>query len=447
MTEKKECKEREFTDNESKKLKKYLEEKISSYCDERNKEITKNATEYIKFYDDKEKSKKEIKDFSWVLDADKKVLKLGRNSKDVNSIKWGIPNMVIGNPESADFYLCLLNPRVQDSETKADNVEEYILKETGKKSKEEFLGKENESANYFRNEYYFKKNEYKKHVDNYERKEVDDNQEIDDDHKDATPNVLSNEIENLLYITKNEKGFDSFELWYDDYAKEHEKKVSKSDKRKYEKNNNPFRRAYYLHSYYNFLFREQFGEKKKNDEIKPSDELTVFNKLIENKDKLENLGICDLELFPYRTESKPSDTLFKKGKSYKDLKSSQYVADLILRRILDEKDRKDKNDNLFFVFRSYKEWFKVIEYELARGLGLIKDDEELSYEKEISLLEIFDAEFWEYFYDFSAAQNGSLSQKNIEKAPKMGAVIKKDSYESMRKFFNLTSEKNSQNGK
>ena len=126
MSEKKKCKEREFTDNETKKLKKYLEEKISSYCDERNKEITKNATEYIKFYDDKEKSKKEIKDFSWVLDADKKVLKLGRNSKDVNSIKWGIPNMVIGNPESADFYLCLLNPRVQDSETKADNVEEYI---------------------------------------------------------------------------------------------------------------------------------------------------------------------------------------------------------------------------------------------------------------------------------------------------------------------------------
>lgn len=429
MSEKKKCKEREFTDNETKKLKKYLEEKISSYCDERNKEITKNATEYIKFYDDKEKSKKEIKDFSWVLDADKKVLKLGRNSKDVNSIKWGIPNMVIGNPESADFYLCLLNPRVQDSETKADNVEEYILKETGKKSKEEILGKENESANYFRNEYYFKKNEYKKHVDNYERKEVDDNQEIDDDHKDATPNVLSNEIENLLYITKNEKGFDSFELWYDDYAKDHE---SSKSKKKHEKKNNPFRRAYYLHKYYNFLYREQFDKINKNEERKPGDELTVFNGLSENRDKLENLKICDLELFPYRTESKPSDTLFKKSNSYKDLKSSQYVADLIIKRILDYNKKEP-----IFVFRSYREWFKVIEYELAKGLGCIKDGGELTREEELELLKKYDTKLWPCFYGFSSVQSGSLSKNNVEKAPLIGVDIEEAKYNDIQKTFKL----------
>ncbi|WCG35917.1 hypothetical protein [Companilactobacillus farciminis] len=389
--------EKKFSSDESERLNAYLEKEISNYRKERNEEINNKAEIYKEAFN----KEKEIKDFSWVLDADKKVLKLGRNSKDVNSIKWGIPNMVIGNPESADFYLCLLNPRVEDATKSVKNVQEYILKETGKISKDEITEEKKNSQNYLRNEFYFDVDDYKKHIDNYDERKSEN-----------VSNVLSNEMKNLQEIIKDDKNeYTDFQSWHDAYTKKYEE-LSDNKKNKYKKNN-PFLQAYYLHSYYNFLFRSQFSG---------GNELAVFNGLYDKQmnesSKIKSLKICDLELFPYRTESKPSDTLFKKGKSYKDLKSSQYVADLIIKRILDYNKKEP-----IFVFRSYREWFKVIEYELAKGLGCIEDGGELTREEELELLKKYDTKLWPCFYGFSSVQSGSLSKNNVEKAPLIGVDI------------------------
>lgn len=407
MTEK-----NKFSSDEIKRLNAYLEKEISNYRKERNEEVSNKAEIYKEAFN----KEKEIKDFSWVLDADKKVLKLGRNSKDVNSIKWGIPNMVIGNPESADFYLCLLNPRVEDATKSVKNVQEYILKETGKISKDEISEEKKNSQNYLRNEFYFDVDDYKKHIDNYDEGKSED-----------ISNVLSNEMQNLQEIIKDDKNeYTDFQSWYDDYTKGYDNLNDNNEKKKYTKNN-PFLQAYYLHSYYNFLFRSQFSG---------GNELAVFNGLYDKQmsesSKIKNLKICDLELFPYRTESKPSDTLFKKGKSYKDLKSSQYVADLIIKRILDYKKKEP-----IFVFRSYREWFKVIEYELAKGLGWIEDGGELTREEELELLKKYDTKLWPCFYGFSSVQSGSLSKNNVEKAPLIGVDIEEAKYNDIQNIFKL----------
>ena len=85
-------------------------------------------------------------DFSWVLDEDKEVLNLNKMkvmgdkkeqkkisefNTDTVTINQGLPSQIHGNSEEASLFLCLFNPRVQDSKSiekikKNINVRTYV---------------------------------------------------------------------------------------------------------------------------------------------------------------------------------------------------------------------------------------------------------------------------------------------------------------------------------
>lgn len=376
--------------------------------------------------------------FSWVSDADKKVLNLeelntsGKNKgelrsniNDIRSINWGIPNMIIGDYKTAKFYLCLLNPRVQDATKEATNIQEYVEKETGKALKEIF--DDEDQNNDCRDEYYSKKEDYSAHLINVET------------------NAYYNELKKLNHFVKGTTMKDE----YDAFSKKY-KNVKKDDKSDYEKKHNPLRKMYYLHTYYNYLFRDQYADGK---DTKGEVEAEIFDELNQryekNGDKISHLKICDLELFPYRTEGKPTGSLFKKGKSYKDLDSSKYVANIILDRVekanLTKESDETLEDNPIFVFRSYQDWFKVLLQEFAKRKEIKIDekktdkknleDEKNSGKKDLEdkLLEQYLEETNDYFYEFSAPQNGSLSINNIKKAT---IKINNSEYKNIKAIFN-----------
>lgn len=334
--------------------------------------------------------------FSWVLDKDAKVLNLKKEkinnsdsvkkqaeklnlNMDKTSVNLGLPSQVHGDAKTAKFFLCLLNPRVQDSEKLKEK--EDTLK--GKKmSIEDYKNIENKNDD----EFFGDLNKYYTHI------------------KDEQ-NILAKEY---------------------NYAKNNSDSNDDS--------------LYYLSHYYYFMFENKEEQGKKDAKEKGIDKF-----LSKNKAEIENLDICNLELFPYRTESKPRGGLFKKGKTYKDLESSKYVANIILDRVL------SGSDTPIFVFRSYRDWFEVLLQEFAKRKGFKKIDEEpdeneelteeekkKKIEKEEKLEDAILKQYLEatndYFYEFSAPQNGSLSMNNIKKAT---IKINNSEYKSIKDIFKL----------
>lgn len=278
------------------------------------------------------------KDFSWLLDADKKYLKSDR----ADSINWGLPNQVIGNPTTANLFLCLLNPRVNDASADYEGFSGYVDKEFGNNP----------------NEFFDDPDMYYQHI-------IQTNQ-----------NVLASELRSL----QKETDFD--QKWLD-----HEEDHSKID---------PLREEYYLFSYYYYLLRDNPDSKKID-----------FYHDLRNKpeDYFDKLKICNLELFPYRTENS-GGIRFQRGKNFKDLASSRYVASLIIDRIMDF----STSEKPVFIFRAYDQWSQVI-FDVLRNRELVDDEEELIAKYNL---------LTDYFYEFSSNQNGAISESNIHKVLKLG---------------------------
>lgn len=298
--------------------------------------ICQKGKEYIRNYNSDTQS-----DFSWVLDDDKKALKLDK----ADSINWGLPNQVIGNPKTANLFLCLLNPRINDRTTPYKDFKGYVAKESQQNPEEYF-----------------------EDVDMYYQHIIQTNQ-----------NVLAKEIRNL----QQESDFDK--KWTDYKSKKTE--------------NNPLRKQYYLFSYYYYLLRD--GGSKID-----------FYRNLRNQpiDYFDNLKTCDLELFPYRTEN-AKGIHFQKGKSFKDLASSRYVASLIIDRVFDF----STSEKPVFIFRSYNQWSKVI-MEVLRRRAEVNENEEVDEEELIDQYNLLT----DYFYEFTSNQNGAITEKNIHKVMKLG---------------------------
>ena len=87
-------------------------------------DIKKKAESYQNYY----KNNKD-EDFSWINEKDKDSLKKINISK---SMKWGIPNHILGDIDNSKFIIGLLNPGInmkQDEAENCNNVGEYIKKE------------------------------------------------------------------------------------------------------------------------------------------------------------------------------------------------------------------------------------------------------------------------------------------------------------------------------
>ncbi|ATO45620.1 hypothetical protein C5L30_000166 [Companilactobacillus farciminis] len=356
-----------------------------------NRAIEKLGGEYNKLYNSGEND-----DFSWVLDEDKEVLNLNKMkvvgdkkeqkeisefNTDTVTIKKGLPSQVHGNPEEASLFLCLFNPRVQDSKSikkskKNINVKTYVNIENNNDDE------------------YFKNNDgYYSHII--------DNQ-----------NILAKEFK---------------------YLKDHPK--------------TNINKLYYLSHYYYFLFETDGAKGSKAKRIKD----IIDDTFSKNDFNIDKLRICNLELFAYRTETRPKykKYLFKSGKSYRDLKSSQYVANLIIDRVKDK-----TKDKPVFIFRAYDEWSRVIKQELGIRMEIISRDEKLSGKNSKKVNKEYNSLFKDCFYKF-ASRGGSITKNNV-KAISTGKKIENSGYKKIQSSIlenkkeeetKQTSEKNSQNGK
>jgi len=422
------------------------------------KTITSLGKKYNEYYEkEKELEKKgELKDtdkigedeFSWVLEEDKGKI----DDSKSNSIKWGIPNQVIGDYEKANLFLCLLNPRTRNLTDEGKNLKSYINKENNGNGNEYSDNPENYMSMIFPNENVLSseirdlKNSYicenlisKDEIDDVSKliavfvKNIwDDNNKllsIEKDDKNLYKKVyadglgisLSGELVNECHkvleesvkIYHNSKNKNDLKQYFSSNSvaelrsifkeeipnlmdKNNELKAtsnlidrinknakSNSDKLKdtiknpdklkddewrtrlelsidyrmgteiYNKVKNslsPLRNQYYLFSYYWFLLSKIILNKEIEDVSIFYDELVKkLNNESEYKDvinKIDHLNICDLELFPYRSDDKSTIAFLDKN-SYKGLSSSSYVAKLIVDRINDK-----SKTNPYFVFRS-----------------------------------------------------------------------------------------------
>lgn len=368
----------------------------------KEKDIKEKGKIYNEYFDgsrdDSSDDSSKENGFSWVLKKDAKVLNLKKEKIDSSdpdkektrklnlnidktSVNLGIPSQVHGDVEDAEFFLCLLNPRVQNN--KELKAEENTLKGENMSIKD-YTSIEDKNGD----EYFKDPNKYISHI--YDK-----------------DNILFEEITRVL--GNDEK--------------------TKKEKLKHLKTED----LYYLANYFLYIY-----------ELEGSRRIDKEKKFLK-KDNLDvlNLKICNLELFPYRTESAPKAGIFKKGKSYEDLASSQYVANLILDRIDKEESKKKSDKKLFFVFRSYKNWFNVIENELGKrkakeeGKGTEpKDVEAYIKDNEENILKEFEDKYWKYFFVFSSSQNAGLSRGNLRRAPKIGPKISDSEYKNIKAIFN-----------
>lgn len=255
-----------------------------------NKEnILKLATRYNQFYN----SKSEMKDtdFTWILEEDRRKIE---TSEGHRCLQWGIPNQIIGDPQNANFYLCLFNPRVRNSESSKDNLKEYIHSENNDVPDSEF---------------HEEKDKYYKQIT------------FDVNEENNNRNILAQELRYLISDCKDNSGKISYDKLEININKKSE---------------------YYLLKYYWPLFKENENEIKKD----------IFKKLLDyNDEKLfDNLKVCDLELLPYRSDDK-SGVAFKNGYGLNGLSSTMKVAKLIVDRIQDE-----NKPFAYFVCRSFGQW-------------------------------------------------------------------------------------------
>jgi len=270
-------------------------------------------------------------EFSWILPGkDYELLSYGHEK----SFDWGVPNQVIGNPEKANLFLCLFNPRTTSVKFDDKNPSAYP------KDVSEYIDQENDD-------------EIKTNPEDYYYHIIYD----DNGNDEQRENVVNREINGL--------------------------------RNSYNGGDVKYNNQYYLSKYYHFLF------KYFNDEPKE----LVYKRLIDNNYRIDNLKVCDLELFPYRSDSLES---VKKG-NLKELSTSKYVANLIVDRISKNEDT-DEKEKLYFVFRTYFDgWENVLKEGINR------------YNKENNKTMVYDEIREKYFYEFSSG-NGSITKQNIIKA-------------------------------
>lgn len=330
--------------------------------------------------------KGENNSFNWFLEDD-----IAQGAVDINNVKYinarySIPNQIIGNPETANLFICLYNPRTDEEADNQTNLKDFQQIISGKLINQEFFSVN--TNNYFDVENFSSKTDeekkvivretYKKHVINVEE------------------NILYQELRKIICVLKREELKDD-NIFNPDF-----------DKSKKENYNN----FYYLNNYYAALFSKAGMQEKCTQYRVPFEkiEAKIFpngkldeeaaNKLLE---QFKALDICNLEINPYRSKNKKN---FSFG--HISAKTSEYSARLIVQRIINHK-KNNETSQLRFILRSKAEWSECINKVLPDYQNELQDLFPKNLKKEENYQ--FD-DFLEYFCGLGS-RNGTLSLKNL----------------------------------
>lgn len=303
-------------------------------------EIKQKAKVYHSYFEDPEKKG----DFSWINEKDKDSLKKNNIKK---SLKWGIPNHILGDIDKAKFIIGLLNPGTNMTEKDANKCEtvgtyiksemneeigenrDLVIRTKEKKYKIPFPGS---SKEVYEEKFNKELNKYSFYYNHILDKE----------------NVLSQELKKLYELYND--NIDVFEDLKKHYVGKNENKIE-----------HPLKKfAYYFSTYYKGCF--DYNSKSSQIEVAICHYERIFQKISEAKRKgnnkeidqkfekaLFNMPISNIELIPYRTEKAPE---------IKFLESSKVSANAIIEKIMQDKDT-------IVILRSYEtktySWKKLFE--------------------------------------------------------------------------------------
>lgn len=341
-------------------------------------DIKQKTEDYHNYFENTDKEG----DFSWINEKDKSSLKKGDIPK---SMKWGIPNHILGDIDKAKFIIGLLNPgtNMGKKESEACNtVGDYIKNEMNKEMGEnrDIVIKANEK-------------EYKIPFPTSSKEVYEDkfNKELNKNdfyynHILDKKNVLFQELRTLYKIYKDD--INAFKALIDSNKNEKDHPLKKF--------------AYYFWGYYSKTFFEG-SDSMINNALKYYE--NIFNNMEKARVKVENktiqkkfekalfeMPITNVELIPYRTEEAPEQ---------KFLESSKISANAIIEKIMQDKDT-------IVILRSYdreNEEDKENKYNWKKLFENICEERNIDFKKHIE----------PSIYLFKN-QNGSISKNNIKEA-------------------------------
>lgn len=363
-------------------------------------EIKQKAKAYHNYFEDPEKKG----DFSWVNEKDKDSLKKNNIEK---SLKWGIPNHILGDIDKAKFIIGLLNPGTNMTKAdakKCETVGDYIKNEMNKE-----MG-ENRDLVIRTDEKKYKIPFPGASKEVYEEKfnKESDKYDFYYNHILDKENVLSQELKKLYKLYND--NIDVFEDLKNHYVGQKENRID-----------HPLKKfAYYFWGYYSKSFSEGQDSKLYNalehyenifykmDEAITKVENETIKKMFE--DELLKMPISNIELIPYRTEKKPDGELI-------GLESSKVSANAIIEKIIQDKDT-------IVILRSYEtktyNWKKLFEK--------ICEEKNINFKKDIE----------PSIYIFKG-QNGAISIDNIKSAnPNNSIKSEKQVVRELNESINLS---------
>lgn len=267
--------------------------------------------------------------FSWIFPWDKKLL-----SSSSVSQNFGMPTQISGNFENANLYLCLFNPSIPNKDANSSENKDIDLKTYIDNGYEDAISKEE-----------------------YERAKNNNNEfVIDIWHKN---NVVYDELEHIISLIQKDHNKDALSVIENIKEKKHWPKKDKD-------------KGYYIYTYYDVLLKDQLINLAKKFPCgdSPDFDKINFNDVEEELKPLENLKICNVELFPYRDDKQGRINL-KKDNSVIDISVVRFIILLILKRIYDYKNN-NKEKPTFIVrtwtnkkqcgyFDAIKEFFEKID--------------------------------------------------------------------------------------
>lgn len=398
-------------------------------------------------------------DFSWVLKNDRDYLTLADSTKQKRSDKsvdWGIPNQIVGNPETAQFFLCLLNPQT-NTDTSVFNDDEPSLTKYCQQEAEWCQDPEDyydciidEKHNILEREItdfyhgYFFKNQVTPMIINNRIEHIVERikaiwRENYGDYKKNTGPKVNNDLnvdfvelchkkllqffeQYVLDVKAGKKGSFSRKQFDSNFDQDVLEELSSwkaeeldSKCRQLSHALDPFKNQYFLFNYYWHILTDD------------EDRVTYFEQLYNEKNltkKFHDYRICNLELLPYRT-NKADGIRLKPHARYGYLASANFAARVILKKIVTAAPEQD----LFFVFRSYGNWKSAIDQAIVDLQRNGRKDWEIKAGK-LNSNEIAQ----KYFYGFPNA-NTSLSRNNLRRIVDgkiTNSPIDQDVYERMK---------------